>query len=91
MALAHSLSAIKRVRQNEKHRLRNRSYRTRLRTKIKKLREAIEANKAEEAKKLLPDTMSLVDVLVKKGILHENTGNRYKSRLTRRLSTLAAS
>ena len=89
--MAHSLSAIKRVRQNEKHRLRNRSYRTRLRTKIKKLREAIEANKADEAKKLLPDTMSLVDVLVKKGILHENTGNRYKSRLTRRLSALAAS
>ena len=76
------------MRQNEKQRLRNRSYRTRLRTKIKKLREAIEA---DEAKKLLPDTISLVDVLVKKGILHENTGNRYKSRLTRRLSTLAAS
>ena len=89
--MAHSLSAIKRVRQNEKQRLRNRSYRTRLRTKIKKLREAIEANKADEAKKLLPDTISLVDLLVKKGILHENTGNRYKSRLTRRLSPLAAS
>jgi small subunit ribosomal protein S20 len=79
------------VRQNEKQRLRNRSYRTRLRTQIKKLRAAIDADKADEAKKLLPDTISLVDVLVKKGILHENTGNRYKSRLTRRLSVLAAS
>ena len=89
--MAHSLSAIKRVRQNEKQRLRNRSYRTRLRTQIKKLRAAIDADKADEAKKLLPDTISFVDVLVKKGILHENTGNRYKSRLTRRLSVLAAS
>ena len=89
--MAHSLSAIKRVRQNEKQRLRNRSYRTRLRTQIKKLRAAIDADKADEAKKLLPDTISFVDVLVKKGILHENTGNRYKSRLTRRLSMLAAS
>ncbi len=89
--MAQSLSAIKRVRQNEKQRLRNRSYRTRLRTKIKKLREAIEANKADEAKKLLPETISLVDVLIKKGVLHQNTGNRYKSRLTHRLSTLAAS
>ena len=89
--MAHSLSAIKRVRQNEKQRLRNRSYRTHLRTQIKKLRAAIDADKADEAKKLLPDTISLVDVLVKKGILHENTGNRYKSRLTRRLSVLAAS
>ena len=79
------------MRQNEKQRLRNRSYRTRLRTQIKKLRAAIDADKADEAKKLLPDTISLVDVLVKKGILHENTGNRYKSRLTRRLSVLAAS
>jgi len=89
--LAQSLSAIKRVRQNEKQRLRNRSYRTRLRTQVNKLRAAIDADKADEAKKLLPDTISLVDVLVKKGILHENTGNRYKSRLTRRLSVLAAS
>ena len=89
--MAQSLSAIKRVRQNEKQRLRNRSYRTRLRTQINKLRAAIDADKADEAKKLLPDTISLVDVLVKKGILHENTGNRYKSRLTRRLSVLAAS
>ena len=89
--MAHSLSAIKRVRQNEKQRLRNRSYRTRLRTQIKKLREAIAADKADEAKKLLPDTISLVDILVKKGVIHENAGNRYKSRLTRRLSALAAS
>ncbi len=89
--MAQSLSAIKRVRQNEKQRLRNRSYRTRLRTQVNKLRAAIDADKADEAKKLLPDTISLVDVLVKKGILHENTGNRYKSRLTRRLSVLAAS
>lgn len=79
------------MRQNEKHRLRNRSHRTRLRTQIKKFREAIEANKADEAKKLLPDTISLLDVMVKKGVLHQNAGNRYKSRLTRRLSTLAAS
>jgi small subunit ribosomal protein S20 len=84
--LAHSLSAIKRVRQNEKHRLRNRADRTRLRNQIKKFRQAIDAQNADEAQKLLPDTISLIDVMVKKGVLHENTGSRYKSRLTRRLA-----
>lgn len=89
--MAHSLSAIKRVRQNEKHRARNRSNRTRLRTQIKKLRTAIEANELDAAKKLLPETISLVDVMVKKGVIHENAGNRYKSRLNRRLNAIAAS
>jgi len=88
--LAHSLSAIKRVRQNEKHRLRNRADRTRLRTQIKKFRQAIDAQNADEAQKLLPDTISLIDVMVKKGVLHENTGSRYKSRLTRRLAGSAS-
>jgi small subunit ribosomal protein S20 len=88
--LAHSLSAIKRVRQNEKRRVRNRGHRTRLRTQIKKLRQAIEAGNAEEAKKLLPGTVSLVDVMVKKGVIHRNAGSRYKSRLSRRLAALAS-
>lgn len=88
--MAHSLSAIKRVRQNEKRRERNRSHRTRLRTKLKKLRQAIEAKNVEEAQKLLPDTVSLVDVMVKKGVIHENAGSRYKSRLTRRLAALSS-
>ena len=89
--MAHSLSAIKRVRQNEKRRVRNRSHRTRLRTQIKKLRQAIDAGNADDAKKLLPDTVSLVDVMVKKGVIHENAGSRYKSRLTRQLAALSAS
>ena len=84
-SLAHSASAIKRVRQNEKRRLRNRSNRSRLRSQIKKLRLALEGKNQDEAKALLPETVKLVDVMVKKGILHENTGNRYKSRLARRL------
>ena len=88
--MAHSASAIKRVRQNVKRRLRNRSNRSRLRSHIKKLRLALETASVEDAKKLLPSTMSLVDVMVKKGIIHENTGNRYKSRLSRRLASAGA-
>jgi small subunit ribosomal protein S20 len=88
--LAHSASAIKRVRQNEKRRVRNRANRSRLRTQIKKLRQALEASNLDEAKTLLPSTISLVDVMVKKGVIHENTGNRYKSRLSRRVAASAA-
>lgn len=90
-SLAHSLSAIKRVRQNEKRRARNRAHRTQLRTQVKKFRQAIDGGNADEAKKLLPDTVSMVDVMVKKGVIHENAGSRYKSRLTRRLAAASAS
>jgi small subunit ribosomal protein S20 len=85
--LAHSASAIKRVRQNDKRRLRNRSNRARLRSQIKKLRQALDGGNAAETEKLLPETVSLVDVMVKKGIIHRNAGNRYKSRLARRAAT----
>ncbi len=50
-------------------------------------RQALESSKPAEAKKLLPETASLVDVMVKKGIIHQNTGNRYKSRLARRVAS----
>ena len=83
--MAHSASAIKRVRQNVERRIRNRSNRSRLRSQIKKLRQALETSNLAEAKKLLPETASLVDVMVKKGIIRKNTGNRYKSRLARRV------
>ena len=89
--MAHSLSAIKRVRQNEKRRKRNRSNRSALRTQIKKLRTAIEAGKLEDARALLPATISMVDVMVRKGVIHENAGNRYKSRLSKHLTATPAS
>jgi small subunit ribosomal protein S20 len=78
------------VRQNAERRLRNRSNRSRLRSEIKKLRQAIEQSNTDLVKKLLPSTMSLVDVMVKKGIIHENAGNRYKSRLARGVGPSAA-
>ena len=89
--MAHSKSAVKRVRQNRERRLRNRSNRSRLRGQVKQLREAIDSNDAERAQKLLPGTMAFVDVMVKKGVIHENAGNRYKSRLSRRIAALSAS
>lgn len=59
-----------------------------LRSKTKKLREAIDNKDKETAEKLLPQMFSLIDKSVKKGTIHENTGNRYKSRLSRRVELI---
>ena len=88
--MAHSRSAEKRIRQNEKLRLRNRSDRSRLRGDIKKLRQVIaneDTDNVDKARQLLPSTTSLIDRMVKKGIIHENTGSRYKSRLAKLVAT----
>jgi len=77
------------MRQNEKRRRINRSNRSRLRTAIKKLRAAIAAGDQKGAQQLLPQTISIIDKSVRKGVLHRNAAARYKSRLTVRLNQLA--
>ena len=60
----------------------NRANRTRVRSAMKRLRTAIGAGDATAAGNLLHATMSAIDAAIAKGVLHENTGNRYKSRLS---------
>ena len=78
-------SAEKRVRQNERRRLVNRSNRTRLRSSIKDLRGALDGD-AKQAVELLPKTISEIDKAVQKGVLHRNAAARHKSRLTVRVN-----
>jgi small subunit ribosomal protein S20 len=78
-------SAEKRVRQNERRRLVNRSNRTRLRSSIKDLRVAMDGD-AEQTVELLPKTISEIDKAVQKGVLHRNAAARHKSRLTVRVN-----
>ena len=78
------------MRQNEKRRLANRSNRGRLRTGIKQLRAALDAA-GTEAQTLLPETISLIDKAVQKGVIHRNAASRHKSRLTRRVNQTAKS
>lgn len=75
-------SSEKRVRQSEKRRVINRSNRTKVRTYIKKLRAALDSSKNEDVQKILPDTISVIDKAVQKGVMHKNAAARYKSRLT---------
>ena len=87
--MANMASAEKRVRQSQKRRARNRSYRSHLRTEIKKLRQAVEAGDAETAKTLLPTTLSVVDRIAKHGVIHRNAAARTKSRLSRAVAALS--
>ncbi|HXR10349.1 MAG TPA: 30S ribosomal protein S20 [Candidatus Acidoferrales bacterium] len=75
-------SVLKRAAQSIVHNELNRSHRTRVRTMMKDLRRAIDAKDSAAAGNLLRPTLSAIDRAISKGILHENTANRYKSRLT---------
>ena len=81
-------SGLKRRRQGEVRRIRNRAVRTRVRSAIKALRTAISGGDAAQVKTLLPQTVSAIDVGVRKGVLHHNTASRAKSRLTAQAHTL---
>lgn len=82
-------SAEKRTRQIEKRRLANRAIVGRMRTAIKKARQALE-DKIPEAQALVKEAVSFIDKAVTKGVVRRNTGSRYISRLTRRTSTKAS-
>lgn len=75
-------SGIKRRRQNEVRRIRNRAVRTRVRNAVRELRTAITGGDASLVKQLLPHTVSVIDTGVRKGVFHRNTAARFKSRLT---------
>src|SRR5258708_12947209 len=68
----------------------NRANRTGVRTAIKKLRGAITAGDVTAAGNLLNPTLSAIDQAITKNVLHENTANRYKSRLTLAFNGLKA-
>lgn len=74
-------SAIKKHRQDEKNRLRNRQHFSRLRTQLKRMRKAIESGKADDSGAMLDETLSIVDRSAKLGVIHDNVAARTKSRL----------
>lgn len=89
--MANHDSAIKKNKADLKKRLRNRSHRTRLRSQVKKLRQAIDQGDAPAAEALLRETLSIVDRTARLGVIHDNTASRTKARLTRACSKLSAS
>lgn len=88
--MANHKSALKKARQDEQRRQRNRVHRSRLRSAIKKFRKALEAGDKDAASALLVPTLSMVDHGAKVGVLHHSTAARTKSRLHRALNRLTA-
>src|SRR5580700_2437438 len=75
-------SVLKRAKQSHVRAAVNRANTTRVRSIVKRLRTAIAAKDANSAGNLLQPTLSAIDRAISKGVLQENTGNRYKSRLS---------
>lgn len=87
--MAHSKSALKRWRQNERARARNKPVRTGARTAARKARAAIDAG-ADDAAAAVKEAMSILDRAAKHNVVHKNAASRQKSRLMRRLNKVAA-
>ena len=83
-------SALKANRQNIKRREHNRTMRSKLRSALKSIRASLDAKDLSGAKTALKQTVSLVDKMATKGIIHRNTAGRYKSRLAARLTKASA-
>jgi len=86
--MAHHPSAVRQHRRSVRRTAINKSNKSTLRTQIKRLRTMIESKDKENAKKLLPEVFSTIDRTVKKGAIHNNTGARYKSRLSRQVELI---
>ena len=81
-------SSQKRERQNEKNRIRNRSYKSKARTMIRKAFLAMEEGNLDTAKVATAEAIQSLDKAAAKGVIHKNNASRRKSRLMARLSVM---
>ena len=86
--MANIKSQIKRNRQNEKRRLRNKSVKSSLKTAIRKFHEASEAGEAATAAELMRAASRQLDKAVSKGVIHKNQAANRKSAMAKAASTL---
>lgn len=89
MATRHA-SALKAHRQTIKRTAHNRALRSKLRTTLKTIRAAIDAGDTAAAKSAFSETVSVIDKMSGKGIIHDNAAGRYKSRIAKRLAAKTA-
>jgi small subunit ribosomal protein S20 len=83
--MAYHKSALKRIRQNETKRLHNRYYAKTMRNAVKVLRNTTDK---EEATKLYPEVVSMIDKLAKRNIIHKNKASNLKSKLAVQINKL---
>lgn len=83
--MANHISALKRIRQNEKRRLHNRYYAKTMRNAVKKFRLITDKKEAEEQ---FPRIASLIDGIAKRNIIHKNKAANLKSKLAKQVNAL---
>ncbi len=86
--MANHKSALKRIRSNERKRIRNRIIRSRMRTFVKKARISVQGEDATSARDATLQAIKELDKAVSKGVLHKNTAARQKSRLMKKLNAM---
>ena len=89
--MANIKSAEKRAKQSVRRRAHNMAARSRLRTSIKKVLNAVGAGEKDEAVAALKAAQPVIDTMVSKGIIHRNKAARHKRELTAKVKALAAS
>ncbi|NLI19241.1 MAG: 30S ribosomal protein S20 [Actinomycetales bacterium] len=87
--MANIKSQIKRIRTNEKARLRNKAVKTELKTYVRRVREAIAAGDKESAESALQVASRKLDKAVSKGVIHRNQAANRKSKLAKQVNKLA--
>ena len=88
--MANIKSQIKRNRQNEKRRLRNKAVKSSLKTAIRKFNEATASGDAANATALMRDASRKLDKAVSKGVIHKNQAANRKSAISKRLDALTS-
>jgi small subunit ribosomal protein S20 len=88
--VANIKSQIKRIKTNEKARLRNKSVKSSLKTAIRKYREAADAGDAATATTLMRDASKALDKAASKGVIHANQAANRKSAMAKRVAKLSS-
>lgn len=88
--MADHKQAKKRIRRNERARIKNHARTSRMRTFIKKIETAIEAGDQTLAKAAYKDAQPEIHRAASKGLIHKNAAARKLSRLSKRINSLAA-
>jgi small subunit ribosomal protein S20 len=86
--MANHVSSLKRARQTETKTAGNRANRTKFRSSLRALREALTGGDKQNVAAAYSATVSVLDKSVQKGVLHKNTANRYKARLNARVKAV---
>ncbi|MCA9243995.1 MAG: 30S ribosomal protein S20 [Phycisphaerales bacterium] len=86
--MAHSLSAKKRIRQNAKARMLNKARTSALKTRIRKVADALHGHDVAAAEGACQQAIQLLDREASRGLVHRNTAARRKSRMAARLAEM---